>query len=170
MIETERLILRPHEPGDFATMFAMLNDPQVTHFIAHGVPMPRADVWTKLLRNIGHWSAFGHGQFAVIERQSGIHVGDTGLADFHRGLGEDFDPYPEAAWVFARAAHGKGYATEAAVAAHAWFDAKYGRKRLVCIIAPENHGSLAVARKLGYTAYGETRFRNDPVVKLERNR
>ena len=168
MIETQRLILRPHAPQDFDAMYAMSTDPQVMRFIRHGAEATRQDVWTKLLRNIGHWSAFGYGLFAVVEKSTGAYVGDAGLSNFRRELGEDFDPYPEAAWVFALDAQGKGYATEAAFAAHDWLDRKIGKGRRVCIIAPENAGSLAVARKLGYTPYAEARYKGDPVAKLER--
>ena len=168
MIETQRLILRPHVLEDFDAMFAMSSDPEVMRFIRHGAQATRQDVWSKLLRNIGHWTAFGYGLFAVVEKSSGAHVGDTGLAIFHRGLGDDFDPYPETAWVYALAAQGRGYATEAAMAAHDWLDGKLGRGRSVCIIAPDNAGSLAVARKLGYAPYAEAEYKGDPVVKLER--
>lgn len=169
MIKTQRLILRPHAPEDFEAMFAMSTDPVVMRFIRHGAQATRQDIWTKLLRNIGHWSAFGYGLFAVVEKSTGAYVGDTGLAIFHRGLGDDFDPYPEAAWVYALAAQGKGYATEAAIAAHDWLDARIGKGRRVCIIDAANIGSLAVARKLGYAPYGEVEYKGDPVVKLERS-
>lgn len=167
MIETERLILRPHALGDFDTMLAMSSDPEVMRFILHGGAVARQDVWNKLLRNIGHWSALGYGLFAVVEKVSGRHVGDTGLADFCRDLGADFDPFPEAAWLYAREAQGKGYATEAAAAAHAWFRERNGRTRTVCIIAPDNAGSIAVAEKLGYRPFAETEYKGDPVIKFE---
>lgn len=168
MIETERLILRPHTLDDFDTMYAMSADPDVMRFIAHGAAVSRQDVWNKLLRNIGHWSALGYGLFAVVEKASGRHVGDTGLADFCRELGPDFDPYPEAAWLYARDAQGKGYASEAARLAHDWLDARLGRGRRVCIIAPDNAGSIAVARKLGYRPFAETDYKGDPVIEFER--
>lgn len=168
MIETDRLILRPHAPEDFDSMFEINNDAEVMQFITHGAPATRQDVWTKLLRNIGHWSAFGYGLFAVLEKSSGRYVGDTGLADFHRDLGEDFDPFPEASWVYARHAHGKGYAAEAAHAAHGWFLAKHGNMRTVCIISPGNAGSIGVARKLGYAPFAEMQYKGDAVIKFER--
>ncbi|MFI0842776.1 GNAT family N-acetyltransferase [Mesorhizobium sp. IMUNJ 23232] len=168
MIETERLILRPHILNDFDELLAVSNDAEVMQFITHGAHATRQDVWNKLLRNIGHWTALGHGVFAVVDRQTGRYVGDTGLADFHRDLGDDFDPFPEAAWVFAGHGQGKGYATEAAHAAHRWFDAERGARRTVCIIDPDNAASIGVARKLGYGHYGEIEYKGDHVLKFER--
>ena len=109
-----------------------------------------------------------YGFFAVIEKQTGLYLGQTGFSDFQRELGGDFDPYPEAGWMFAQAAHGKGYATEAALAAHEWFDRERGRQRSVCIIDPPNTASIRVAGKLGYRAIGERPFRDASVLAFER--
>ena len=70
--------------------------------------------------------------------------------------------------MFARHGHGKGYATEAAHAAHRWFDANRGARRTVCIIDPGNAASIGVARKLGYSQYGEIEYKGDRVLKFER--
>ena len=60
-------------------------------------------------------SLLGYGLLVVEERPAGRVVGEVGLADFHRGLGEDFDPFPEFAWMMASEVHGRGYATEAEI-------------------------------------------------------
>lgn len=41
------------------------------------------------------WSlvAAGYGMFAVIEKSTGDYTGETGLANFCRGLGENFDDF-----------------------------------------------------------------------------
>ncbi|HVI53899.1 MAG TPA: GNAT family N-acetyltransferase [Luteibacter sp.] len=166
MIVTERLILSPTSVTDFDDCHAARTDPEVMHFI--GGPATSEDTWIKLLRNIGHWSAFGHGLFTVREKHGGRFVGDVGLATFHRDLGEDFDPYPEAAWVLARSAHGKGYATEAVQAAHDWYFARREPGRTVCIIAPENQPSVRVAERLGYRAFGDATYKGKTVTKFER--
>ena len=117
MIETERLILRKHALDDFEPAFAMYSDPKVVRHIGDGKPGTRQDVWFRLLRFAGHWQLLGYGLFAVVEKASGCFIGEVGLADFHRGLGDDFDPFPEAAWIMASSAHGQGFATEAMDAA-----------------------------------------------------
>lgn len=168
MIETERLLLRPHSREDFAAYHAMNVDPRVIQYITGGKPQTEEESWNRMLRNSGFWPILGFGLFAVIEKASGQFVGLSGLAEFHRGLGEDFDPYAEAAWSSAGETHGKGYATEAALASHDWFHAKFGPKRTVCIIDAENAPSLKVAEKIGYTAYGDAIYKEKRVIKFER--
>ncbi|APG04379.1 hypothetical protein BJI69_11045 [Luteibacter rhizovicinus DSM 16549] len=166
MIVTERLILSPTTVSDFEDCHAARTDPEVMHFI--GGPASSEDTWLKLLRNIGHWTAYGHGLFTVRERHGGRFVGDVGLATFHRDLGADFDPFPEAAWVLARSAHGKGYATEAVQAAHDWFFTQREAERTVCIINPENLASVRVAERLGYRPFGEAPYKGSTVTMFER--
>lgn len=168
MIETERLTLRLPTVEDFNASLAMRTDPIVQRFIGNGEPAKPEDVWTRLLRNIGHWSALGYGLFAVVERQSGRFIGEAGLADFHRGLGKNFDPFPEVAWAMASDTHGKGFATEAAMAALKWFDETRGAGRTVCIIDSRNTASLRVAEKVGYIRYGSDRYKDHEVELLER--
>lgn len=170
MIETERLILRPHSIADFEALCAMNADPVTRKFVGGGVPIPREECWHRLMRYAGHWAFFGYGMFAIIEKDSGRFVGETGLADFHRGLGEAFDPFPEAGWMLSSTVFGKGYATEAVTAAHRWFEANRPEARTVCIIDPGNTASVKVAEKLGYRPFGETRYKDAPVTMYERLR
>lgn len=62
---------------------------------------------------------------------TGRVVGEVGLAGFHRGLGEDFDPYPEFAWMMASDVHGRGYASEAARAMLHWMQTAFAPERMV---------------------------------------
>ena len=95
-IETERLLLRPHAIEDFDALRAMIRDPEVMRHITPGLPSDE-DIWNRLPCYIGHWTAFGFGIFAVIERETGRCIGDAGFADFRRGLGDTFSSSPEAA-------------------------------------------------------------------------
>ena len=167
MIVTERLLLRPYALTDFAPYHAMTSDPAVARFIG-GEPLSAEDAWNRLLRYAGHWSLLGYGLFAVLVRDSGEYVGETGLADFHRGLGERMDGADEAAWVFRREAQGHGYGTEAALAAHRWYDKERGRRRTVCLIHPDNLASMKLAARLGYRRFGDCTYRGQPAVMLER--
>src|ERR1700756_281884 len=119
MIETERLILRPYTLDDFQSYCSMTSDPAVYRFLA-GEALSQEDTWNKLLRYAGHWTLLGYGVFAVQDKGTGRYLGETGLADFHRGLGHHFDGSDEAVWVFTSSAHGQGIGWEAAHAAHNW--------------------------------------------------
>jgi len=168
MIETERLSLRPYTLADFTPYLAMWSDPENVRHIG-GQPLSREDAWNRLLRYAGHWTLLGYGIFAVIEKTSGRYIGETGLADFHRGLGEDFDGAGEAAWIFVSDVHGRGYALEAAQAAHDWFTERMGAARTVCLIDPANQPSLSLAGKLGYEPFGQAVYKGRTAVMLARS-
>ncbi len=167
MIETPRLLLRPHGLADVEPLHRIFTDPLARRFIA-APPPSREDVWNRILRYAGHWTLLGFGMFAVLDKATGRFLGEVGLADFGRGLGETFDGLPEAAWIFDPAIHGRGYAFEAATAAHRWFDGKDARSRTVCIIGPDNGPSLGLAAKLGYAAFGQAPYKGVDVTMLER--
>lgn len=169
MIETEHLLLRPYREEDLDDLFAMNSDIRILKFLGNKVGT-REESWMRLLRNVGHWSLKGFGAFAIFEKETGRFVGNTGLAHHARGLGDEFDPFPEAGWVLAHWSHGKGYATEAALAAHRWFDARGVAQRTVCTIAPENSASLRVADKLGYQAFGQSEYNGEAVILFARSR
>ena len=167
MIETENLLLRRPEIDDLDAIHAMRSDRDVVRFLG-GRALSREEAWHRLARLVGQWTLRGYGMFAVVEKSSAALVGEVGLFDGCRGLSPDFDNAPEAGWVLASAAHGKGYAGEAAAAAHRWFAATHGERRSVCIIAPGNLASFRVAQKLGYKSFGQVEYQNGPVVMLER--
>ncbi|TCP65594.1 GNAT family N-acetyltransferase [Sphingomonas sp. PP-CE-1G-424] len=167
LIETDRLFLRPHVADDAEAVYTLARDQAVLQFI-RGLPTTREDAWHRLLRYAGHWSLLGFGMFAVLERETGCFIGEVGLADFRRGLGSDFDSAPEAAWLFTGTVHGKGLAGEAMQAMFNWFDRERRHTRCVCIIDPGNLSSVKLATKLGFTRYGNGRYRDAAVEKYER--
>lgn len=169
IIETERLILRRHRREDFADLAEVCSDPGVLTYLG-GVQPTQEELWSRLLRYEGGWVVDGYGLHAVVEKASGKYLGQAGLADFHRGLGNEFDEFPEIAWVLGPAAQGKGYATEAAGAALRRLEAVLAPARTVCIIHPDNRASLRVAEKLGYRPFGSETYKNGPVTMLERAR
>lgn len=167
-LDTERLILRGHTPADFDECAAMWGDPRVTEFIG-GRPSTAEEVWTRVLRYAGMWALLGFGYWVVRERDTGRFVGEVGFADFRREVTPPLD-VPEAGWVLAPWAHGRGYATEAVRAALAWGDAHLAAPRTVCMIAPENAPSIRVAQKLGFREFARTRFKGDDTLLFERLR
>jgi RimJ/RimL family protein N-acetyltransferase len=169
MINTERLILRKHTRQDTDLVFQLATDPAVLQFI-RGVPASREEAWHRLLRYAGHWSLLGFGMFAVFERATNQFIGEVGLADFQRGLGDNFDGIPEAAWVFTGSSHGKGFALEAMTAALNWFDEQAFSSRSVCMIDPRNTASIRLAEKLGFNYYDQGCYKGKDVNKYERMR
>ncbi|HEV3049654.1 MAG TPA: GNAT family N-acetyltransferase [Longimicrobium sp.] len=167
-LDTERLTLRAHTPADFDECAEMWGDPRVTEFIG-GRPSTAEEAWTRVLRYAGMWALLGFGYWVVRERDTGRFVGEVGFADFRREVTPPLDA-PEAGWVLAPWAHGRGYATEAVRAALAWGDAHLAAPRTVCMIAPENAASIRVAQKLGFHEFARTRFKGDDTLLFQRPR
>src|SRR5271154_1101805 len=118
-IETQRLVLRGHRVADFAECSAMWGEAEVTRFIG-GRAFPKDEVWTKLLRYVGHWAVLGFGFWVLEDKTSGRFVGEVGFADFKRDIEPSLEGAPEIGWVLAPWAHGPGLATEAVRAALSW--------------------------------------------------
>lgn len=167
ILETARLVLSGARPtADLEDSLAMWSDPQVTRYIG-GKTFGREEVWARLLRYVGHWAIAGYGFWQVRERATSRFVGEVGIADFKRDIDVSFDGAPEAGWVLAPWSHGKGYATEAMTAVHAW-SAAAGHGRTVCLIDPPNAASLRVAAKCGYREFVRTQYKRAEVLVLER--
>lgn len=164
---TERLTLRAHAESDFDDLHAVWSDPEVVRFIG-GKPSTPADTWTRLLRYAGMWTIKGFGYWRVGETATGRYVGDIGLMDARREIDPPLGDVPEAGWVLAPWAHGRGYAAEAVSAMLAWADATLAAPRIVCMIHPENQPSLNLAARMGFAPYAETRYHDDPITLLER--
>jgi RimJ/RimL family protein N-acetyltransferase len=167
VLETQRLTLRPHRVTDFDDLLAMWSDPKVTRHIG-GKPSTREEVWSRLLRYIGHWTALGFGYWALEERSSHRFVGEAGFADFKRDIQPTLDGMPEAGWVLAAWSHGGGHATEAAERIVRWGDDHFGQRKTSCVVAVENLQSLRVAAKTGYREVARTTYHGGPVIVFTR--
>jgi RimJ/RimL family protein N-acetyltransferase len=156
-LESARLVLKPHILADFDDSFAMWRDPRTVAFIG-GTPSTPDRAWQRVLTYAGLWSLIGFGYWSVRERETGAFVGEVGFADFHRGTDPSFNGEPEMGWAIAPDHYGKGYATEAVMAALGWADAALQHPRTVCMIDPVNAASVAVARKCGFSEWTTTTF------------
>ncbi|KWA07430.1 GCN5 family acetyltransferase [Burkholderia territorii] len=158
VLDTPRLILEGHPLGDFDALAAMWAEPTVVAHIFNGKPSTPRDAWMRLLAYRGLWPLLGYGYWAIREKASGRYVGDLGFADFHRAVEPSIRGMPEAGWVLASWAHGKGYASEALSHALGWLDKQHRFERSVCLIAPTNVASIRVAQKAGYADPVPVRF------------
>lgn len=162
-LHTPRLTLRAHRVDDLDALAAMWADPAVFARIG-GKARDREEVWLRLLRSIGQWTAFGYGGWVV--EVDGRAIGDVGLLEARRAIAPALD-VPEMGWALAPAAHGRGYATEAVAAALGWADAQ-GMARTCCIIDPDNAASIAVAARMAYRAVDTRAYRGAPITLYER--
>ena len=167
VVETARLRLRGHRLEDFDDCAVLWSDPIVTRFIG-GKPSTRDESWMRLLRNVGHWSLLGFGYWLVEERASNQFVGEIGFSELKREIEPSFEGIPEAGWVLAPCAHGKGFATEAVSAILAWGDGRFAGGPTVCIINPDNAASIRVAAKCGYREFVRTTYKGAPIIQYRR--
>ena len=104
-----------------------------------------------------HWATFGFGLWAVVDPRDAACCGFAGAAKPGPGWGPQVEREVEIGWRLARAAWGRGLASEGgrlaidAVATHLDID------RVISIIDPGNDRSLAVARRLGLRRGWRTR-------------
>ncbi len=110
------------------------------------------------------------GSSASRSREPGPPVSTDGpkFADWRREIVPSIQGRPEIAWVPAARAHGRGFATEATLAAITWGESHLGALRSVCLIHPENASSLRVAEKCGYRETGRSIYKDYPVIMLDR--
>jgi RimJ/RimL family protein N-acetyltransferase len=162
-IRTARLRLRAHRADDFEACRAIWSDPEVVRHIS-GKPSTGEEAWRRLLIYAGSWSLLGYGYWAIEELASGKYVGDVGYAEFQRDIEPSLRGMLECGWVLARAAQGRGYASEALAAIEAWRHAHLPERRTVCIIAPDNVASVRVAEKAGFHRWCETTYHGDATL------
>lgn len=143
-LETERLILRRPREADYLPEVAFYQT-EASKFV--GGPKPAHQVWRNIAMLMGHWEIRGYGFWAVEEKATGTYVGRAGPW-FPLGWKE-----PEIGWTLMPSATGKGYATEAAMAAraHAYARDGLGWDTAISQIDPKNDPSKAVATRLGAT-------------------
>jgi len=152
-LETARLVLRPPSLDDLAVAGELAGDPEVMRFIGGTLPAERF-----VAQWVDWWDTDRIGPFLVERRADGrflgrvgVHTWDTRTWSLTTHAAAGAFAQPELGWALVRKAWGNGYATEAARAVRDW----HGVDQLVSVIAPDNVGSQAVARRLGGSP-GET--------------
>ena len=167
MIETARLILRPHRLADFEGYAALLGEVEPSSRFALPA-FNREDAWARLLRFIGHWHELGFGLMLASERSTGRIVGELGVADFHRAADPRCIELPEAGWRIVQRLRGIGVAQEAMQAVLDWSDRTLKSAQTFCLIHPENIASLRLASRLGYEELSRGVYKDEPVISLLR--
>ncbi len=144
VVKSERLTLRYFDLLDLTALNHVFGDAEVMRF-GDG---PQSAEWVRhwLRRALESYDRRGYGPWAVIEQASGYFVGYCGLFFYPDINGR---PEVEIGYRLARAWWGRGYATEAVIAARDYAFATLGLSRLIALIDPANTASIRVAEKAG---------------------
>lgn len=137
-LHTDRLTLRAPGLSDFPLLVEI--DASVAD-VSLRAQNGRTGTWEDFMQMTATWLLRGHGWWTVDD-----NAGAVGFV----GLGfEPGDQEPELGYLFAASARGKGYATEACMAARTHARDTAGLPSLVSYISDGNTASQNVARKLG---------------------
>ena len=145
ILETPRLVLRHLERTDLDPLYALYRDPEIRRYFPDG---------TRTLEETKEeleWFLHGHprqpelGLWATIEKSSGVFLGRCGLLPWDIGG----RPEVELAFLIDKNRWGEGLATEASLGIIRYARDPLALERLICLIAPGNEASAAVARKVG---------------------
>lgn len=139
-LETERLILRAPAQEDFAAEAAFYES-DASRFV--GGPLRPDLTWRGLASALGHWALRGYGMWALESKDTGAYLGKVGL------WYPEAWPEPEIGWTLMEDAQGKGFATEAAIAARDYAYGTLGWDTAISLIDPANAPSEALAKRLG---------------------
>lgn len=149
--ETDRLILRPGEVDDAVTFHQLWTerDPRVPPHRQIGPDgRPTADdIAADIAR--ADPAVDSSRLLTVVRRDDGDVIGYCGLTARGNGTPDE----PELAYELLRAAHGRGYATEAGAAVVAWAS-EAGYRRLWAGVWDWNAASRRVLSKLGFREVG----------------
>jgi RimJ/RimL family protein N-acetyltransferase len=165
VLETERLILRGPAETDFPAHAALWADPRMAE-----MAQTEEQSWINFHFNAGQWALMKMGGWAVIEKATGRYIGTAGFQVTNRTIDYPGHTAPEISWGLAVDFHRQGLGREAVGAALAWADAQLPAAHTWCLVAPENHASMALARNVGYLEVQRLDYREKPMVIFARDR
>lgn len=148
IIETERLILRKMDNGDYSALCKILQDEDVMYAYEHAFSDDEVDEWLK--KQLARYETDGIGLWAVVLKENGEVIGQCGLTK-QLWWGENV---VEVGYLFRKDFWHKGYATEAAVACKDYAFNRLGEKRVYSIIRDLNLPSRRVALRNGMKVCG----------------
>lgn len=155
VLRGERVTLRPWRDEDLAPFAALNDDAEVMQHLSGRLSREDSDAMVARIRE--HFDRHGFGLWALDVPGIGFagFVGLSAQVPFEIEL-PGIAPHPhEIGWRLARAAWGRGYATEAATLALRHAFAHLRLAQLVSFTVPANTASQRVMQRIGLTLRGE---------------
>ncbi|TNE54711.1 MAG: N-acetyltransferase [Bacteroidetes bacterium] len=145
-LETDRFYLRKFLEEDATDLFELDSDPEVHRFLGNN-PVTSIEQCQKVIQMVQkQYEDFGIGRWAVIDKETGEHLGWSGLK-YEREL-RDF-PYYDLGYRLKRKHWGKGIATETAKAALRYGFETMGLEKIHAAADVEHQVSNHVLQKVG---------------------
>ncbi|MEL6476593.1 MAG: GNAT family N-acetyltransferase [Pseudomonadota bacterium] len=139
-LETERLILRRHQPEDAEAYIQFFLSDRARHV---GQAKTRYAAWRNFAMEAGHWALYGYGPWMVTRKGTDRAIGSVGCWQ------PEAYPERELGWLLWAGVEGQGIAFEAAEAARAHDYAAHRPATLVSYIEAGNTRSIRLAERLG---------------------
>src|SRR5256885_8751759 len=141
-VETPRLLLRLPEIDDAQAFLDIHQDPELIELkqITLTEPVGGIDLALRNVeRMLRHWESRRFGQWAVVEKNTGLVIGCVG---FYNPAGW---PGIDLGWVIHRSRCANGFATEACRAAIDWAWTTGEIQHIISLIAPHDLRSIRIA-------------------------
>lgn len=146
ILETERLVLREMEEGDFPALCKIMQDKETMYAYEGAFTDEEVQGW--LDRQLARYERYGFGLWAVVLKETHEMIGQCGLTMQPWKDGEVL----EIGYLFRRDCWHRGYAAEAAQACKRYAFEKLGAKEVCSIIRDTNTASQNVALRNGMKA------------------
>jgi [ribosomal protein S5]-alanine N-acetyltransferase len=167
-IESERLIFRRIEQGDFEFFARIHADPIVAKYLGNGRARSVQETQAFLEAIYGTYTSLELGPLAVLRKADGVLIGRCGLSDMALEVNAASGTLPrvwyqrsqipsdtnvvfeqELGYTFDRTYWGQGYAGEAAARVFEYASSTTAFRRIVSVIHPENVPSIKIAKRCG---------------------
>lgn len=146
IVETERLLIRAFTIEDAPFVLGLLNEPAWLQFIGDKKVRNLGDA-IEYIRNVPlkSYEDHGYGLWLVELKNSKVPIGMCGL------IRREALQYEDIGFAFQAAYNGQGYAFEAASAVLNYAQHQLQLKHLLAIANQDNHRSIRLLEKLGFT-------------------
>ncbi|MCP1225865.1 GNAT family N-acetyltransferase [Sebaldella sp. S0638] len=144
VIETKRLFTRKFTYDDFADLSSLLKDIEVMYAWEHAFSDEEVKEWID--NNIKRYNESETGYFALIEKDTGKFIGQSGL---HYSM-IDNKKILEVGYIIMKKFWNQGYAYEAVNAFVDYAFDNMEENEIYALIRPENYRSSGLAEKVGF--------------------
>lgn len=144
-IETDRLVLRRHEPADFDRFWSYVTDPVAKRYTGGVTRLSKIERKAVFEQDCALPFIGGEAEFAVVSKSERTYLGYCGIRHSSELGGA------ELFYGFCRDSWHKGYGAESAAAVVRYAFETLGHSRLYASCEAENTASLSILRRLGFS-------------------